>query len=141
MKRPMPRYGLAASVLVALAWIFWPGTNTAAVAFSRIVDAFVSARSARFKTEEQVEGQATQTLQTTFLAAAKYRMELGKHLVISDFDAATMLTLIPEQKQAVVFNLKNAPKEQVPDNHFEHLHRLLPSSATSRRPTSTWARR
>lgn len=126
MKHPMCRYGVAASIaLAALTWIVWPGTDTAAASFGQIIDALVSARSARFTTEVKIEGQAPQSFKATFLAPAKYRMEMGKSVNITDFDAAKMLTLIPDQKQAVVFVLKNAPKKDVPDNHFEHLRRLL----------------
>lgn len=126
MKRPIPRFAVAASILLAaLAWIFWPGSDTAAAALDRIVDAVLSARSARFKTEVKIEGQAAQSFKAAFLAPAKYRMEMGKSINITDFEAGKMLTLMPEQKQAVVFVLKNAPKKEVPDNHFEHLRRLL----------------
>jgi outer membrane lipoprotein-sorting protein len=126
MKRRSSRYAAAASILLAaLAWLFWPGANSAAVAFSRMVDAVASARSAHFQMEVRVEGQPKQTAKTTFLAPAKYRMELDKVVSISDFEAAKMLTLMSDQKQAVVFNLKNAPKDRVANNLFEELRRLL----------------
>jgi outer membrane lipoprotein-sorting protein len=126
MSRPIPRYAMAASILLAaLAWFFWPATNTAALAFGRIVDTVVSARTARFTVEVKIEGQPSQSAKVTFMAPAKYRMEFEKQLNISDFEAAKMLTFIPAQKQAVAFNLKNAPKDRVPDNQFEQLRRLL----------------
>lgn len=128
MQRPLPRYLVAASVLAALAWVLWPGGNGTAHALERIVDAVVSARSARFQAEVTTEGQPKQTARTSFLAPAKYRMEFGKMVSISDFDAAKMLTLMPEQKQAVVFNLKNMPKDAASMekmSHFEVLRRLL----------------
>lgn len=126
MKRPLSRYVAAAAiVLVVLAWLFWPGSNGAALALSRMIDAVTSAQSARFVAVVQVEGQPQQSFKTAFLAPAKYRIEMSKAVNISDFEAAKMLTLIPEQKQAVVFQLKNAPKDKVPDNFFESLRRLL----------------
>jgi outer membrane lipoprotein-sorting protein len=133
MKRPLPRYLSAAAVLAVLAWLFWPGANQPAFALSRMVDAVVSARSARFQMEIKVEGQLPQSARTMFQAPALYRMEMTplkdqKVINVSDFEAAKMLTLMPEQKQAVVFNLKNVPKGAANNdklNHFENLRRLL----------------
>src|SRR3954464_14592496 len=62
MRRPLYRYSIAAAIGVGvLAWISWPGADTAAAAFGQLVDALVSARSARFKTEVKIEGQAPQS--------------------------------------------------------------------------------
>jgi hypothetical protein len=55
-------------------------------------------------------------------------MEFGKMVSISDFENAKMLTLLPDQKKAVVFNLKNAPNDPAEldkFNHFERLRQLL----------------
>jgi outer membrane lipoprotein-sorting protein len=127
MKRPVSRYLAAACVLVALAWFLAPGSSAAA-AFTKMVNAVVSAKSARFHAEVTIEGQPKQTAQVAFLAPAKYRMEFGKMVSISDFENAKMLTLLPDQKKAVVFNLKNAtndPAALVKYNHFERLRQLL----------------
>jgi outer membrane lipoprotein-sorting protein len=121
----MPRYLAAASLVAALAWILVPGANSSARAVTQIIDAVVSARSARFHADVQVEMQPKQSFKMMFLAPARYRMEAGQYVNISDFEAAKMLSLIPAQKQAVVFNLKNAPKDKGADNHFENLRRLL----------------
>jgi len=128
MKRPIPRYVAAACFLAAVVWLLLPGTNTAAAALERMIDAVVSARSARFHTEIKVEGQPKQTANVTFLAPAKYRMEMDKAVNISDFAVGKILSLMPDQKLAVVFNLKNMPKdaksmEQM--NHFERLRQLF----------------
>jgi outer membrane lipoprotein-sorting protein len=126
IKWPILRYAVAASILLAaLAWFFRPATNTAALAFGRIVETVVSARTARFNVEVRIEGQPSQSAKVIFMAPAKYRMEFEKQLNISDFEAAKLLTFIPAQKRAVVFNLKNAPKDRVPENQFEQLRRLL----------------
>jgi outer membrane lipoprotein-sorting protein len=127
MKHPMSRYALAACVVAALVWLLAPGSGRA-LAFEKIVEAVVTAKTARFHMDVNVEGQAKQSAEAMFLAPAKYRMEIGKIVSLTDFEAAKMLTLIPEQKQAVVFNLKNAPQGQAaPDqvNHFERLRQLL----------------
>jgi outer membrane lipoprotein-sorting protein len=125
MERPTPRYLVAASVVAALVWIFVPGGNSTARAFTQIVDAILEARSARFKTEVHVEMQPKQTFTTLFLAPAKYRMETGPSVIISDFEGGKMLNLVPDKKQAFVFNLKNAPKDKTTDSLFENLRRLL----------------
>jgi outer membrane lipoprotein-sorting protein len=125
MKRPMPRYLAAASLLAALVWLLVPGANSSARAVTQIVDAIMSARSARFQMEVHVEMQPKQTFKMMFLAPAKYRMEVATQVYISDFEAAKMLTLVPDKKQAIVMNLKNAPKDKATDNYFENLRRLL----------------
>jgi outer membrane lipoprotein-sorting protein len=127
MKRPVSRYVAAACVLAALVWFLAPGSSASA-AFTKMVNAVVSAKSARFHAEVTIEGQPKQTAQVAFLAPAKYRMEFGKMVSISDFANAKMLTLLPDQKKAVVFNLKNAvndPAALDKYNHFERLRQLL----------------
>jgi len=127
MKHPMSRYAVAACVVAALAWLMVPGSGRA-LAFEKIVEAVVSAKSARFHMDVNVEGQPKQSAEAMFLSPAKYRMEMGKIVSLTDFEAAKMLTLMPEQKQAVVFNLKNVPQGQAaPEqtNHFEQLRQLL----------------
>jgi outer membrane lipoprotein-sorting protein len=133
MKRPVPRYVAAASVLAAMVWMLFPGPNNAAFALTKMVDAVVSARSARFQMDVNVEGQPKQTAKTMFLAPAKYRMEMTavmdqRVVNISDFEAGKMLSLMPGQKLAVIFVLKNMPKDAAAHekmNHFERLRRLL----------------
>jgi outer membrane lipoprotein-sorting protein len=111
--------------VIAVVAIPWFNAPSEAAVFNRMVDAVVSARSAKFQAEVKVEGQADQTFQALFLAPAKYRMDMGTAVNISDFAAGKMLTLIPAQKQAVIFQLNNAPKDHVHDNHFEQLRRML----------------
>jgi outer membrane lipoprotein-sorting protein len=127
MKRPVSKYLAAACVLAALVWFLAPGSSAAA-AFTKIVNAVVSAKSARFQAEVTIDGQPRQTAKVAFLAPAKYRMEFGTMVSISDFENAKMLTLLPDQKKAVVFNLKNAPNDPAAldkYSHFERLRQLL----------------
>jgi outer membrane lipoprotein-sorting protein len=127
MKRPVSRYVAAASVLAALAWFLAPGSSAAA-AYSKLVKAVVSAKSARFQAEITVEGQVKQDAQVAFLAPARYRMTFGNMVSISDFENAKMLTLMPAQKRAVIFNLKNVandPSTRDVFGHFERLRQLL----------------
>lgn len=127
MQRPIPRYLAAAAAFAAVAWILIT-RDTVAAPFEKLIDNLVSAKSARFQAEVKVEGQPKQTSQVAFLAPAKYRMVLDKAVNISDFEAAKMLSLVADQKTAVVFNLKNMPKDpkKTADmNHFEHLRHLL----------------
>jgi outer membrane lipoprotein-sorting protein len=133
MKRPVSRYAAAACVLAALVWFLAPG-NSAAAAYTKLVNAVVSAKSARFHAEISIDGQAKQVAEVAYLAPARYRMEFGPMVSISDFENAKMLTLIPAQKKAVVFNLKNAatdPRALDQFNHFERLRQLLRDSRDS----------
>src|SRR4029077_2579600 len=82
------------------------------------------AKSARFQAEVTMEGQPKQTSKVAFLAPAKYRMELNKMIMISDFENAKMLTLVPDQKQAVVLNLNNAATDRVTLDQYNHVDRL-----------------
>src|SRR5262249_62232082 len=121
------RYAVAGCIVASLAWLLVPGSGTAA-AFEKIVEAVVTAKSARFHMDVNVEGQAKQSADAMFLAPAKYRMEIGKVVSLTDFEAAKMLTLVSDQKQAVVFNLKNVPRDAAAlehKNHFEQLRQLL----------------
>lgn len=127
MKHPMSRYAAAACLVATLTWLLVPGAGKAS-AFEKIVEAVVTAKSARFHMDVNVQGQPKQSAEAMFLAPAKYRMEMGKIVSLTDFEAAKMLTLVSDQKQAVVFNLKNVPKDAAAlehKNHFEQLRQLL----------------
>src|SRR5262245_20892783 len=55
MMGPISRFALAACLLVALAWFLLPGSGTAN-AFTKLVDAILSATSARFHADMTTEG-------------------------------------------------------------------------------------
>ena len=126
MKRPTPRYLAAASLLAALVWFFIPSANSKALALDELIDApSRHACSIRDRSEDRYGNPPN--LQNDVSALGKYRMEwsVGGNVNITDFEGAKMLTLIPATKQAIVFNLKNMPKDKPVDNYFETVRRLL----------------
>lgn len=133
------RFALAACLLAAVAWFFGSWSNKAN-AFTKLIDAIISATSARFHADMMTEGLPKQSTTILYMAPAKYRMEIGKTISITDFERAKMLTLVPDQKQAVVLNLKNAATDRAAldqHNHFERLRQLL---AEQRDKPSTYER-
>src|SRR5262245_32876914 len=127
MRRPLPRliaFTTACAAIAAL-WLVVPGGQTAAQAFNRFAEAVVTAKTARFQMEVNIEGQPKQTFQAFYLAPEKYRQELPGMVNISDFQAGTMVTVMPEQKKVMVMNLKGGPQNKLPKSHFAQLRELL----------------
>jgi len=127
MRRPIPRliaFTTACAAIAAL-WLVVPGGQTAAQAFNRFAEAVVTAKTAKFQMEVNIEGQPKQTFQAFYLAPEKYRQELPGMVNISDFQAGKMVTVMPEQKKVMVMNLKGAPPDKMAKSHFSRLRELL----------------
>ena len=127
MRRPIPRlvaFTTACAAIAAL-WLLVPGGQTAAQAFNRFAEAVVTAKTAKFQMEVNIEGQSKQTFQAFYLAPEKYRQELPGIVNISDFQAGKMVTVMPEQKKVMVMNLKGAPQNKLAKSHFAQLRELL----------------
>src|SRR6516165_5757526 len=86
MRRPIPRLiaFTTACVAIAAAWMLVPGGQTAAQAFNRFAEAVVTAKTAKFQMEVNIEGQPQQKFQAFYLAPEKYRQELPGMVNISD---------------------------------------------------------
>jgi outer membrane lipoprotein-sorting protein len=127
MRRPVPRLVAftTACLAIAVLWMFIPGSQTAAQAFNRFAEAVVTAKTAKFQMEMNVEGQPKQTFQAYYLAPEKYRQELPGMVNISDFQAGKMVSIMPEQKKVMVMNLKGAPQNKLAKSHFAQLRELL----------------
>jgi outer membrane lipoprotein-sorting protein len=127
MRRPIPRLIAASVVGVAIfaAWLAMPARQSAAHAFNRIAETLVTAKTARFQMEVSIEGQPKQKFKAWFLAPHKIRQEVGNVVNIGDFETGKIITLMPDQKRAMVMNMKGAPKHKSSDNYFDQLRRLL----------------
>jgi outer membrane lipoprotein-sorting protein len=127
MRRPIPRliaFTTACAAIAAL-WLVVPGGQTAAQAFNRFAEAVVTAKTAKFQMEVNIEGQPKQTFQAFYLAPEKYRQELPGMVNISDFQAGKMVAVMPEQKKVMVMNLKGAAQNKLAKSHFAQLRELL----------------
>ncbi len=113
MRRPIPQViaASAACLIIAAVWILAPGGQSTAQAFNMFAEALLDARSASFQMEVAIEGQPKQTAKSYHLAPAKYRYEVQNAVSIADFDGRKFVTLMPDEKRAVVMNLKNIPEE------------------------------
>jgi outer membrane lipoprotein-sorting protein len=128
MRRPISRLiaGTAACLAVLAAGWLLLGRASDAQAFDRLATAIVNAKTAQFRMEVKIEGQAPQTFKAGYLAPGKYRMETGSLVSLSDFTAGKMVTLMPAEKRAMILNLKGDPKQkQTCDSYFERLRELL----------------
>jgi outer membrane lipoprotein-sorting protein len=130
MRRPIPRLivGAAACLAILATWLMFPGPQSTARAFDRFVDAVVTAKTARFQMTVAVEGQQEQSFKAWYLAPAKYRQELGKIINVTDLSAGKIVTLMPDEKKAMIMKFTGMPKDQATDNYFERLRVLLASS-------------
>lgn len=71
-------------------------------------------------------GQPTQEARGYFLAPNRYRQEFANQAVgIMDFDHGKFIMLMPQQKQAIVFDLKQNKTSAKADNYFGDLRALL----------------
>jgi outer membrane lipoprotein-sorting protein len=133
MRRPAFRL-LVTSVCLAIAavWMFVPGGQTTAQAFSRFAAAVVSAKTAHFKMEVHVEGQKEQKFEAWYLAPGKFRQELGTQVNISDLSAGKIFGIIPAEKKVVVMTVKGASKNNPSANYFDRLRELLADSAKAK---------
>ena len=119
MRRPISRVVAASAALVVIAavWIFAPGGQSTAQAFNKFASAIVSAKSASFQMELNIEGQPKYTATCYYLAPGQFRNEIkgvapiGPTITIANFERRRFLTLLPDQKRAVVMNLKNVPED------------------------------
>ncbi|HEX4145659.1 MAG TPA: hypothetical protein VHY91_19290 [Pirellulales bacterium] len=129
-RRPLSRLMLAASVCLAVVAgrLLVPGQLSTAQAFNMFADALVGAESAKFQLEVGVEGQPKQKLQSYYLAPGKMRSEMTGVVSIADMRSGKTVNLLPEQKTALVMNIKNLPNDSAKlqsNDFFEALRELL----------------
>jgi outer membrane lipoprotein-sorting protein len=131
------KYAVAATILIALvgmtAWLV-PGRGSA-LAFERVAEAIANIRSATCElSSEQPEGKSTTKGQVMFLAPSRERQEIvisapgkqetGMTIRLCDAEHGRILSLAPEQKLAVVAEIKNVPVDKQ-TNSFERMRKLV----------------
>jgi outer membrane lipoprotein-sorting protein len=133
MRRPMARYFAVAAACLAVvaAWMLVPRRQSTAHAFNVFAEAIVNAKSASFLMDVDIEGQPKKEFKAYYLAPGKYRNEWQGTVGIVDFSAGKSVTLIPQQKLAVVMNMKGLdqdPKKRQTMDAFGRLRELLAAS-------------
>jgi outer membrane lipoprotein-sorting protein len=134
MSHPISRlaFGLAAVVLVSV-WLFSPGPS---IAFGEFLDAIVNAKTAKFKFAVKTDLPAKQPMSEFsgtgyFQAPNGYRQEFKfapstKMITIADFTRGRMMSLMPDQKTATIFEIKKVDKEALKaSNPFGNLRAAL----------------
>ncbi len=134
MQRTIPRLSMAGlvAVLVVAVWLLIPERESAAQSFRRLAAVVVEAKTARFQMELKFENQPKQSFKASYLAPGRFRQEIGAIVNISDFPAGKMVSLVPDEKTAIVMNLKGAPPEKLNQDQFQKLRELLVESRNAK---------
>jgi outer membrane lipoprotein-sorting protein len=95
-------------------------------AFADFIKPFRDAKTAKFKMEVQVEGQAPLELKVTFLAPDHVRQDMaGGQVNIVDFNKGKIVGFDPKNKRMTVFSLTNIPANKMPTDLFSQLRSQL----------------
>lgn len=128
MRRPIPRliaFSIACAI-IATVWTLIPGQQSTALAFNKLAETVITAKTAKFEMEVNVEGQPKLKAQTYFLAPGRYRQELaGSSINITDLKARKIVHLMPSEKKAFVMNIKGEPEKGKSHDYFEQVRELL----------------
>lgn len=132
MRRPVPRLiavGTACFIIAAV-WLLVPGRQSTAQAFNKLAETLITARTARFQMEVDVEGQPKQKFQSFFFAPARFRNELALTRVVTivDWSVGKIMTVIPATKQVVVMNIHGEAGKEKFQSQFDRLRELLSKS-------------
>jgi outer membrane lipoprotein-sorting protein len=126
MRKPLVKLAAAAAVVVAVLAglrLFSSGSVT----FADVVEPFLTARTATFEYTVSVENGPSQTSEAMFLAPARIRRgHPGETTVVADLQQGRMVVLMPAQKRAIVYEVKNVSEEPGELNLFlEIRNRIL----------------
>jgi len=126
MKSPLTKLATAAVIAVGAAiGIALMGSTPA---FADVVQSLLSVKTASFKMAMRVEGVPPQKFDCLYAEPIRMRQtsEDGSAVVISDFEQAKIVTLIPAQKQAVEVKLENMPQNDLSQyNMFSEIRKRL----------------
>jgi outer membrane lipoprotein-sorting protein len=133
IKRPIPRLIVVTSacLLIAGAWLFVSGRQSAAQAFNKFVEKFAAAKSARYQVEERTVGEPTEVTQEYYLAPGRFRSESqsGDVVQILDQRVAKFVTVNRATKRVnVVHFTGEVPRTRKPENDFNRMRELLSKS-------------
>jgi hypothetical protein len=99
------------------------GTN---VAWADVVKPILNARTATFKATMKVEGAPTQTFDGMYMEPIRMRQtDASGAVVISDLEQGKIMTLMPAQKQAVIIEMLNIPKDISQYNVFHEIRKRI----------------
>lgn len=123
MKSPITRLAAAAVLIVAaLAGVHFLDGSAGSLAFAEVVKPFITAKTATFKVTLSGKGVPRQEFDGMFMAPGKMRhTQNGGGIVIVDLEKGEFLTLLAEQKQAILIEMVNAPNEPGSLNFFEEI--------------------
>jgi outer membrane lipoprotein-sorting protein len=126
MRSPVTKIAAAAVIIVAVVMgAHFLGVPTESVVWADVVRPILTARTVVFN----IEGENVPKTRVMNMGTQPVRCEIlsedGKtvQVIVIDYDVSRMLTLIPNQKKAVVINLKDIPEE--PENVLEELRNVV----------------
>ena len=126
MRSPITKIAAAAVIIVSLIVAsHFLGVPTESVGWADVVRPILTARTVVFN----LEGENMPTTRVMNMGTQRVRLEVlsadGKsvQVMVIDYDASRMLTLIPNQKKAIVIDLKDIPEK--PENVLEELRNVV----------------
>ena len=126
MRSRITKLAAAAVIIIAiLTTIHFLGSPIEGIAWADVVRPILTARTVVFN----VEGENIPTTRVMNMGTQRVRGEVlspdGKtvQVIVIDYDTFRMLTLIPNQKKAVVIDLKDIPEK--PENVLEELRNMV----------------
>jgi outer membrane lipoprotein-sorting protein len=126
MKSPITKLAAAAIIIIA-ASIGLNQIISTTPAFAEIIQPLLTARTATFKMTMALENGPTQSFDCMFMEPMHMRQISSGAIVISDLQEGKILTLIPEQKKAMVMEMENIPenKDQSELNMFHAIRKHI----------------
>jgi outer membrane lipoprotein-sorting protein len=127
--KTITKIAVAASVLVATGGFFaWFAPGSQSLAFADMVKAFSGVRTARFTMTAKIKDGLTQHSKGLFMAPARERVETkmsesASMIMVFDMEEKQSVSLIPNQKVAIVYDLENAPEDAESPGTFDKLRK------------------
>jgi hypothetical protein len=133
MKYKIP-HGIAATFFFAgMVWLF-SSVGTPVLALDVLIERFMKAKTARYDTIVNVDGQPPLKMKGLYLEPTHLREEGDGFINITDWAARKRIGLDPKTKRATVFNLKNLSDEMKngmqDGNWFEGIRQMLRAATT-----------
>lgn len=133
MKSGITKLAAAAVIIIAVLigiHQFGGSIDGANPAFADIVRPILTARTATFKIAvNMIKGQPSQVFEGMFMEPGRMRQEMeGKVIAIIDMQEGKIVTLMPEEKTAMVMEVENIPyenKDQSQVNMFFEIRRRI----------------
>lgn len=124
--KPMMKFVVAVTLLVASIGVFdWLSVGGRALAFDEVVRSLELIQSASCQMTTESRGMVTEG-RVLFLAPSLERVEMSvadqvMSITICDQQAEKWLSLLPQQKMAVVYKMENAPENRPANGSFEQV--------------------